>query len=198
VSQAWSTGTAVEAAAVLLGSLVLVRLGLAAGAAGLARGTGRATAALRRMLLALRPRLARRVVAGVVGLAAPATALAPAASTTTAQAVLEPSAAARRPDAPGHGQARVYVVRRGDTLWDIARRHLPPGAGPARVARAWPRWFAANRGVVGDDPSLILPGQRLLIPGRRSAGTPTQPHAAPAPTSGTPVPSALSLDPDRR
>lgn len=199
----WSASTPVEAAAVLLGVLVLLRLALASGAAGVVRGTARASRAARRALLSLRPGLTGRVAAGVLGLAAPATALAPASSAPTAAtvlepSVLEPSAAAPRPGTADHGQPEVYVVRRGDTLWDIARRHLPHGADPARVARAWPHWYAANRGVIGADPSLILPGQRLLIPGRRSAGTPTQPHAAPAPTTGTHVPSALSLDPDRR
>jgi nucleoid-associated protein YgaU len=56
------------------------------------------------------------------------------------------------------------VVRRGDTLWDIAERHLGPGATAAEVAAAWPRWYAANRAVVGPDPGLILPGQRLVPP----------------------------------
>jgi hypothetical protein len=56
------------------------------------------------------------------------------------------------------------VVRRGDTLWDIAARHLGPGATPAAIAREWPRWYAANRAVVGPDPGRILPGQRLVPP----------------------------------
>jgi hypothetical protein len=49
------------------------------------------------------------------------------------------------------------VVRRGDTLWGIAERH---GGDP----REWPRWYAANRAVIGADPHLILPGQRLVPP----------------------------------
>src|SRR5690606_12139870 len=57
------------------------------------------------------------------------------------------------------------VVRRGDTLWDIAARHLGPTATAEEVAREWPRWYDANRQVVGPDPDLILPGQRLLPPG---------------------------------
>lgn len=58
------------------------------------------------------------------------------------------------------------VVRRGDSLWDIAARHLGPGATAAEVAAEWPRWHAANRGVVGADPDLICPGQRLSPPRR--------------------------------
>ncbi|WP_165865721.1 LysM peptidoglycan-binding domain-containing protein [Vallicoccus soli] len=67
----------------------------------------------------------------------------------------------------GHGAdgADEVVVRAGDTLWDIARRTLGPGATDLEVARAWPRWHAANLDVVGEDPSLIRPGQVLRAPG---------------------------------
>lgn len=56
------------------------------------------------------------------------------------------------------------VVRRGDTLWDIAARHLGPGATTARIAHEWPRWHAANRALIGPDPDRIQPGQRLVPP----------------------------------
>lgn len=56
------------------------------------------------------------------------------------------------------------VVHRGDTLWDIARRHLGPDATDAEVAHAWPAWHEANRAVIGDDPAVILPGQILRPP----------------------------------
>ncbi len=57
-----------------------------------------------------------------------------------------------------------HVVRRGDTLWDIAARHLGPRASVEQVAREWPRWHAANRAVIGPDPDHIEPGQRLIAP----------------------------------
>jgi hypothetical protein len=56
------------------------------------------------------------------------------------------------------------VVHRGDTLWAIAARHLGDRATDQDVAEAWPRWYAANRAVIGDDPDLILPGQQLTAP----------------------------------
>jgi hypothetical protein len=56
------------------------------------------------------------------------------------------------------------VVRRGDTLWDIAARALGPGASDADIAASWPRWHAANRSTIGPDPDLILPGQLLRPP----------------------------------
>jgi nucleoid-associated protein YgaU len=188
-----------------LGALVLARLVLGGLLRGLARGAGRAALTGRRVVAALRPGLARRVAAAGLGLSAPAAALhaAPAAGAAPvevvevvdapARAAAQTADAATRPAPPAS-----YTVVPGDSLWSIARDHLPARATDARVARAWPRWYAANRRVIGPDPSLIVPGQHLRVPGRRSAGTPTQPHAAPAPPSGTSVPSALSLDPDRR
>lgn len=56
------------------------------------------------------------------------------------------------------------VVRRGDSLWGITERHLGPGASDAEVAAQWPRWWRANRSVIGPDPDLLLPGMRLTPP----------------------------------
>lgn len=56
------------------------------------------------------------------------------------------------------------VVRRGDTLWDIAARHLGRDATDSAIAAEWPRWYEANRELIGADPDLILPGQRLRPP----------------------------------
>ena len=56
------------------------------------------------------------------------------------------------------------VVVAGDSLWSIAARHLGPGADDAEVAAAWPRWWQANRHIVGEDPDLLRPGQRLVVP----------------------------------
>jgi nucleoid-associated protein YgaU len=56
------------------------------------------------------------------------------------------------------------TVRRGDTLWSIAARHLGPTATEAEIAAEWPRWYAANRGAIGDEPDVISPGQQLVAP----------------------------------
>ncbi|MER5543830.1 transglycosylase family protein [Streptomyces sp. NPDC002589] len=69
------------------------------------------------------------------------------------------SAPAKAPDRPathsGRGDARGgdYTVREGDTLSAIAARH----------GISWQRIYAANKKVIGDDPNLILPGQRLAL-----------------------------------
>jgi hypothetical protein len=74
---------------------------------------------------------------------------------------------AHAPDLVSRGSApdRTVVVRGGDTLWSIAAHHLGPDATAEEIAAAWPRWHEANRGVIGDDPDLVLPGQQLVAPG---------------------------------
>jgi hypothetical protein len=66
---------------------------------------------------------------------------------------------------PVVAEARVVVVQPGDSLWKIAARALGPDVDPAAVTIAWHQWYAANRAVIGDDPDLIRPGQRLRAPG---------------------------------
>ena len=56
------------------------------------------------------------------------------------------------------------VVRRGDTLWHLAARALGPSAAAAEIAAEWPRWWRANRDVIGADPDLLVPGTRLRAP----------------------------------
>ncbi|HEU4491012.1 MAG TPA: LysM peptidoglycan-binding domain-containing protein, partial [Jiangellales bacterium] len=56
------------------------------------------------------------------------------------------------------------VVRRGDSLWQIAARALNGDATDAEIATEWPRWYETNRDVVGDDPHLLLPGTVLRPP----------------------------------
>jgi len=75
-------------------------------------------------------------------------------------------AAPRGIGVPGDGDqgAGEVVVLRGDSLWEIAARQLGPAATDAQIAAEWPRWWAANRDVIGPDPNVILPGQRLRPP----------------------------------
>ena len=77
---------------------------------------------------------------------------------STASAGPAPAPPAPAPD------SRTVVVRRGDSLWRVAERALGPDASDREVAAAWPRWWAANREAVGDDPDLITPGTRLQPP----------------------------------
>ncbi|MFI2643478.1 transglycosylase family protein [Streptomyces sp. NPDC018610] len=54
------------------------------------------------------------------------------------------------PSSASHG---AYTVRAGDTLSGIAARH----------GSSWQRLYAANASVIGGDPDLIVPGQRLAL-----------------------------------
>jgi hypothetical protein len=65
-----------------------------------------------------------------------------------------------QPAEPGEEPAGEHVVRRGDTLWDLAGRYL---GNPFN----WPAIHAANRQIVAD-PHWIYPEQVLVIPGLRA------------------------------
>lgn len=70
-----------------------------------------------------------------------------------------------RPDVrPRHADAHLVRVRPGDSLWRIARTHMPGRPTDRAVSREWHRWYAANRPVIGPDPDLIVPGQHLRPP----------------------------------
>lgn len=84
---------------------------------------------------------------------------APRAVTTPSWPVDTPAA----PSEPAAPPAKVRV-RPGDSLWLIAGRRLGPSASDAQIAAEWPRWYAANAAVIGDDPSLIRPGEVLAAP----------------------------------
>ncbi|MFH8337020.1 peptidoglycan DD-metalloendopeptidase family protein [Streptomyces sp. AM6-12] len=62
------------------------------------------------------------------------------------------------------GRTTMYTVVHGDTLSGIAGEH--------HVRGGWHALYAGNRATVGDDPDLILPGERLAL---HSAKTPAGP-----------------------
>ncbi|MFD9002937.1 transglycosylase family protein [Streptomyces sp. NPDC059582] len=64
------------------------------------------------------------------------------ASKTPTRATQHPTRGASRGD---------YTVREGDTLSGVAARH----------GTTWQRIYAANKAVIGGDPDMIVPGQRL-------------------------------------
>ncbi|OAT81140.1 LysM peptidoglycan-binding domain-containing protein [Desulfotomaculum copahuensis] len=52
---------------------------------------------------------------------------------------------------------KVYVVKPGDSLWKIAKLQLGNGS-------RWQDIYANNKRVIGPNPNLIYPGQRLVMP----------------------------------
>jgi hypothetical protein len=61
-------------------------------------------------------------------------------------------------------QRAALVVRPGDSLWRIAEQRLRPSATTREVAELVQGLHLRNRGVIGPDPDLIRPGQRLTAP----------------------------------
>ena len=188
-ARALDTGVAwlVVTAAAVLGAPTAVGL-LLTGLARLPGAVGRACEGAARRVT---PAVVRRLLVGGVGLGLTATpAVAVAAPTAVVgadrwpdldrgpragtlplldrgMALARPAAAPERTAAPGAGTrpARsVVVVRDDDTLWRIAARHLGPGASDVAIDREWRRWYRANRAVIGPDPDVIVPGQRLVPP----------------------------------
>ena len=68
------------------------------------------------------------------------------------------------------------VVAPGDSLWSISQELLGPQATPPRVYREVERIYALNRNLIGPDPNLIFPGQKLLLP--PTAGEPASKPAS--------------------
>lgn len=50
-----------------------------------------------------------------------------------------------------------YTVKKGDSLWKIATQFYSKGS-------EWRKIYNANKSVVGANPNLIYPGQKLVIP----------------------------------
>jgi nucleoid-associated protein YgaU len=59
------------------------------------------------------------------------------------------------PPPPQPGQT--YVTQPGDSLWSIAEQFYGDGS-------QWPKIYAANKQVIGDDPNAIYGGMTLTIP----------------------------------
>ncbi|MFF4119756.1 transglycosylase family protein [Streptomyces sp. NPDC001714] len=81
-----------------------------------------------------------------------------ATKSTKSSTTRKPAPAVKAPQRSTAGTGRTsakgdYTVREGDTLSQIAERH----------GTTWQRLYAANKAVIGGDPNLIVPGQRLAL-----------------------------------
>lgn len=102
---------------------------------------------------------------------APGATASPAPRAAATPPPVRPAPAPQPPPAVVPAPSDQVVVHRGDSLWSLAATALGPGASDTQVAQEWPRWWAANRSVVGDHPDLIRPGDRLTAP--RPQGNPS-------------------------
>jgi len=73
-----------------------------------------------------------------------------------------------RAEGSAHPTHDAVVVRPGDTLWALAEQHLPDRATDRQVSALWHAVYRRNRGVIGPDPDLILPGQVLKLAKEKS------------------------------
>lgn len=69
------------------------------------------------------------------------------------------------PGGPGPGgppRQKMYTVKPGDNLWNIAKSTW--GGTNAQILANVHKLYSSNRNVIGGNPNLIHPGQRLVIP----------------------------------
>lgn len=76
---------------------------------------------------------------------------------TTAAATTTNDRAASTEGVSDTPQATTYTVAKGDCLWNIAKKFLGDGSRYTEI-------YAANKSIIGSNPSLIYPGQILTIP----------------------------------
>jgi hypothetical protein len=107
-----------------------------------------------------------------VSSAPPAASAPPPAAAQPAPEPVPPSSAPQAPavytaaanEMLAAGRGGVYVVKAGDTLWEIAQALLGPGASSAEIAREVSRlWRRNGDRIASGSPDLIRPGERLVL-----------------------------------
>lgn len=84
-------------------------------------------------------------------------------------------------------ESKTHTVKRGDTLWDLAKAYL----GDAFL---WPEIYRLNTGVI-EDPHWIYPGEQLKLPGDHTKVVAAAPPAASSPAPTAPAPAAAPVQP---
>ncbi|MFD0149969.1 M23 family metallopeptidase [Streptomyces sp. NPDC055721] len=105
----------------------------------------------------------------------------PAQAVAAAAQVKAPAALQAAPTAAAKAAPKTYSVVSGDYLSKIATEH--------HLAGGWQKLYQDNRQVVGENPSLILPGMKLTLGAKSTATTAAPKSAAPkaaAPKSAAP------------
>ena len=123
------------------------------------------------------PRSVRRLLLTGLGVALVGAGPVQTSATASAEAPLPvPARPVGTVQADGNADPRpVLAVRPGDSLWRIAEQRLPSAASTDQVAALVHRLHHRNRRVIGPDPDLIRPGQRLSVPPGANVPSSTNP-----------------------
>lgn len=120
----------------------------------------------------------------------------PAAASAKASAQASPLANDPQSADRTAGVAESVVVAPGESLWSISERWLGPEATPEQIADGAERIYALNLERIGDDPNLLLAGQRLSLPAEVERRAP-EPDGAAANQGSGPTAATAADEADR-